>query len=148
MKFLYDDGGRKDAGFSGNARDCVARSISIATGIPYGAVYGEINRLGSLERKSKNRKGKSHARTGVHNPTFKKYMNNLGWVWTPTMFVGQGCKIHLREEELPIGKLIVSVSKHITAVVDGVVHDTYDPSRDGSRCVYGYWKEPEIGEEG
>lgn len=23
----------------------------------------------------------------------------------------------------------------------GMVHDTFDPSRDGTRCVYGYWKE-------
>lgn len=22
------------------------------------------------------------------------------------------------------------------------VHDTYDPSRDGTRCVYGYWRRP------
>jgi hypothetical protein len=21
-----------------------------------------------------------------------------------------------------------------------VIHDTYDPSRGGNRCVYGYWK--------
>ena len=35
----------------------------------------------------------------------------------------------------------MSVSKHITAVVDGVIHDTFDPSRDGTRCVYGYWQE-------
>jgi hypothetical protein len=25
------------------------------------------------------------------------------------------------------------------AVIDGVIHDTYDPSRDGKRCVYGYF---------
>lgn len=42
--------------------------------------------------------------------------------------------------ELPPGRLVVSVSKHLTAVVDGVIHDRYDPSRDGTRCVYGYWR--------
>ena len=31
------------------------------------------------------------------------------------------------------------LSRHITAVVDGVIHDTHDPSRKGTRCVYGYW---------
>jgi hypothetical protein len=31
------------------------------------------------------------------------------------------------------------VSKHYCAVIDGVIHDTSDPSRDGTRCVYGYW---------
>ncbi len=38
-----------------------------------------------------------------------------------------------------MGRLIVSVSKHMTAVIDGVIHDTHNPSRDGTRCVYGYW---------
>ena len=33
----------------------------------------------------------------------------------------------------------IRLSKHITAVVNGVIHDTYDPSRGGSRCVYGVW---------
>ena len=47
------------------------------------------------------------------------------------MKVGQGCKVHLREDELPSGRIIVSVSKHLTAVIDGGCHDTYDPSRDG-----------------
>ncbi len=24
-------------------------------------------------------------------------------------------------------------------MIDGVVHDTYDCTRNGTRCVYGYW---------
>jgi hypothetical protein len=55
------------------------------------------------------------------------------------MFIGQGCKVHLREGELPMGRLVVNLSKHFTAVIDGVVYDTHDPTRDGTRCVYGYW---------
>jgi hypothetical protein len=38
---------------------------------------------------------------------------------------------------------VVALSKHYAAVVDGVVHDLYDPSRDGTRCVYGYWTAPQ-----
>lgn len=30
-------------------------------------------------------------------------------------------------------------SKHLTCVKDRVLYDTYDCSRDGTRCVYGYW---------
>jgi hypothetical protein len=55
------------------------------------------------------------------------------------MKIGQGCKVHLRKEELPSGRLIVSVSRHLTAVIDGVIYDNHDCSRDGSRCVYGYY---------
>jgi hypothetical protein len=39
-----------------------------------------------------------------------------------------------------MGKLIVSVSRHLVAVVNGVINDTYDCSRDATRCVYGYWQ--------
>jgi len=34
---------------------------------------------------------------------------------------------------------VVACSKHYTAVIDGVIHDTHDPSRDGTRAVYGYY---------
>ena len=55
------------------------------------------------------------------------------------MFVGQGCKVHLKKEELPMGTLIVSCSKHLTVVINGVLNDVFDCSRNGTRCVYGYW---------
>ena len=52
---------------------------------------------------------------------------------------GTGCRVHLRDGELPMGRLIVTVSKHECAVINGVIHDTSDPSRGGTRCVYGFW---------
>ena len=66
-------------------------------------------------------------------------MKHLGWKWIPTMTIGSGCKVHLREDELPKGRIVCSLSKHETAVIDGVLNDTYDCSRDGTRCVYGYF---------
>jgi hypothetical protein len=72
-------------------------------------------------------------------------MKQLGWVWTPTMQIGSGCTVHLRPSELPSGRLVVSVSKHLTAMIDGVIHDTHDCSRRGKRCVYGYWQPPSTG---
>ena len=81
-------------------------------------------------------------RSGTHRVVVKKYLQKLGWQWTPTMFIGQGCKVHLKKDELPSGTLIVSCSKHITVVKDGVLYDTHDCSRNGTRCVYGYWTKP------
>ena len=37
------------------------------------------------------------------------------------------------------GRIIVRLSKHYTCLIDGIIHDTHDPSRNGTRCVYGYW---------
>ena len=48
--------------------------------------------------------------------------------------------VHLRREELPRGRLVVRLSRHLTAVIDGVIHDIYNPDRRGTRCVYGYFK--------
>lgn len=39
MKWKYSDGGRKAAGFKGEARDCVCRAICIADQLDYTTVY-------------------------------------------------------------------------------------------------------------
>jgi hypothetical protein len=103
-----------------------------------------LNALGKNERPSKRRRGQSNARTGVYRTTYHQYLTSLGWKWTPTMFIGQGCKVHLRADELPKGRIVVALSKHIVAVIDGVIHDTDDPSRGGTRCVYGYFQDGNI----
>lgn len=140
MKYVFSDGGRAAAGYKGLTGDCVVRSVAIATGKPYQEVYDAINSESVNERTGKRKRGKSNARTGVYKTTTRRYIESLGWKWTPTMHIGSGCKVHLKASELPLGTLIVSVSKHITAVIDGVIYDTHDPSRDETRCVYGYWQ--------
>ena len=132
--WTYNDGGRALAGYKGIAGDCVTRAIAIATEKSYEEVYRALGRA-SKESRYKH----SSARNGVYPKVYKPYIASLGWKWTPTMAVGSGCKVHLRADELPTGRLIVSVSKHLVAVIDGVIHDLYDCSRDGTRCVYGYW---------
>lgn len=151
MPWVYDDGGRMAAGFRGTTGDCVCRAIAIATEKPYKEIYDLINEFGKHERTGKRKRGKSSARTGVYKGTIRKIMEHLGWEWHPTMLVGQGCKVHLIADELPKGRLVVSLSKHETAVIDGVIHDTYDPNDRGyvvdgygndittNRCVYGYY---------
>ena len=133
--FHYSDGGRRDAGFKGDAGDCVARAISIATTLPYEQVYAEL-----ADRMAKTGRPRS-ARNGIPKPLIKTYLDDLGWQWHATMRVGSGCQVHLRRDELPGGHLIVQLSKHVTAVKHGIVWDTFDPSRGGTRCVYGYWTE-------
>ena len=113
-----------------------ARSVAIATGLPYRQIYDALNLAAQRER-PRGRRGS--ARNGVAKQTVRRFLAELGWAWTPTTSIGSGTQVHLRAEELPSGRLIVSVSKHMVAVIDGVIHDTHDPSRDGTRCVYGYW---------
>jgi len=150
MNFKYNDGGREAAGYKGLAADCVVRSIAIATETPYKEVYDAINLISRAEHIGNHKRSKSSARNGVYKITYQKYLESLGWKWTPTVRIGSGCRVHLTDGELPTGRLIVRVSKHLTAVIDGIINDTFDPQRStiivenglkriAGRCVYGYW---------
>jgi hypothetical protein len=136
-RWVYDDGGRYKAGYKGHAGDCSTRAVAIAMNLPYQSVYDLMNAAGKQERRRKGRP--SGARTGVKSTTLRRVIGELGWQWTPTMTIGSGCRVHLRADELPAGRLIVRVSKHLVALIDGVIHDTHDCSRGGTRCVYGWW---------
>jgi hypothetical protein len=145
--YVYNDGGRAEAGFKGTTGDCVTRTIAIAAELPYKQVYDDLSARTKADPKSRRRRTKANpygakmvsAIYGVNKRVYKPYLDELGWKWTPTMQIGSGCQVHLTPEELPSGRIIVRLSRHLCAVVDGIVHDTHDPSRDGTRCVYGYW---------
>lgn len=133
MEFVYNDGGRAAAGYKGHARDCVARNIAIAAELPYVVVYRALA-LGNEQQR-----GKRSARNGIctGRPWFKRYMEDLGFRWTPCANVGSPFRVWLRAEDLPSGRLVVSVRKHYCAVLDGVLHDTF--TKPYARVVYGYW---------
>ena len=140
MKFIHSDGGRNKYFKASNVGDCVCRAICNATGEDYKKIYDLINELSKNERTSKRKRGTSNARSGVYKSTEKKIIEDiLGWKWHSCMTIGSGCKVHLTDSELPNGNLIVRVSKHLTCVKNGILYDTYDCSRNGTRCVYGYW---------
>tara|TARA_R100001509_G_C4765931_1_gene181400 strand:+ start:191 stop:631 length:441 start_codon:yes stop_codon:yes gene_type:complete len=143
MKHIYNDGGRKKAGYKGEAGDCVCRAISIAANLNYADVYKVLanGNFNQRQGKAKKNSGKRSARNGIYTKRkwFKDYMISLGFTWVPTMHIGSGCKVHLKSNELPMGRLVCNVSRHFCAVIDGVLQDTYDCSRNETRCVYGYW---------
>ena len=138
MQFQHDDGGRSAAGFKGETGDCVTRAIAIATGTPYQQVYDSLNTTRSGLRQTR-RIRKSSSRTGVNRRIYELYLAKCGWRFIPTMSIGSGCKVHLKTDELPRGNIIVRLSGHLAAVIDGILHDTHDCSRNETRCVYGYY---------
>jgi hypothetical protein len=107
LEYEFDDGGRAAAGFKGSAGDCVTRAVVIASGKSYAEVYAALSRGMGAQRKSKG----ATARNGVSvsRKWFKDYMVALGFRWVPTMQIGQGCKVHLLKDELPMGRLVVRV---------------------------------------
>ena len=183
MEFQFNDGGREDANRKGHTGDCVVRAIAIASGLcntlerpgpGYMQIYVEMMEANRQFAKGRSKAAKAlkkrgaSPRHGVAPQAYKPWLAKHGWTWTPTMQIGQGCKVHLTDDELPDGRLIVRLSRHLTTVIDGVIHDTYDPQRNAHvtefgadttrelksgewrtangihhverRCVYGYWK--------
>lgn len=140
--FIYDDGGRAAAGFKGDAGDCVVRALTIANDEDYRVVYDELHHLNRAARPKGSKAPTSPRDGGTPRKVYDAWLARRGWTWTPTMQIGQGCTVHLRADELPSGRLIARLSRHLVAVIDGEIHDTHDCSRDGTRCVYGYWSRP------
>jgi len=133
--WVYNDGGRSNYFTGKNAGDCVTRAIAIASGMDYKQVYKTFAKLNAERGVAKS------ARNGVYTKSnaFKDTMREWGFRWVATMQIGSGCQTHLKADELPKGRIVCSLSRHYAAVIDGVINDTYDPSRNGQRCVYGYW---------
>mgnify|MGYP003139067426 CR=1 FL=1 len=149
MQFKYNRGGYTRG--SGKYRgDCVPRAITIATGLPYEEVYEELQRRMEETRLRSRAKYWNEKKPHRNKPHFgtcikvaRRYLQDLGWTWVPTMGIGRGCTVHLKADELPSGTIIAQVSNHVVCVIDGVMNDTYDSSRDETRCVYGYFiKDP------
>lgn len=156
IPFKWSDGGRVSAGYKGKAGDCVTRAVAIAAELPYQVVYDKLA-MGNAEQRQTKHSRKRQAcgsRTALHGiwtkrKWFKDYLTELGFTWFQTMGIGTGCKVHVRSSELPSsGRLLLRLSKHYAAFIDGTLMDTYDCSRNGTRCVYGYWlkQQPTIGE--
>lgn len=145
VRYVFNDGGRGEAGYKGFTGDCVCRAIAIAAELPYKEVYEALahgNQTQRKSRKASKSSGKKTAARGIDTSRkwFKDYMESLGFTWVSTMGIGTGTKVHLQDGELPNGRLIARVTRHYVAVIDGVLNDTGDCSRGGTRAVYGYWQ--------
>ena len=140
-RWVKDDGGRRKSGIARAAGrkdavgDCVVRAIAIATGRPYREVHDALTVAkvrhvyaggdGDYWDKRERRRGGVRAFDpdhGCSDEAYGPYLESLGWKFTST----KDRKVRLRADELPRGKLIVCISRHLVAVVDHVIHDTSD----------------------
>ena len=130
MKYQYNDGGRKAAGFKGTAGDCGARAMTIALRLDYSAVYREL-----AQANADNGRAKS-ARNGVMKDVYTEVLKRHGWVWMKApQFEGRKARC----SDMPAGVVIAKQARHFVAVIDGVALDIWDCTH---KMVYGYWANP------
>lgn len=127
MSYVLSDGGRFASGRKGFAKDCATRAVAIATGMDYDDVY---NLLARANKRVGRRKS---AREGIEIEVLEIVLKHLGFVQCQApKFVGRKA----RYCDLPMGRIIARQAGHVVAVIDGVLHDTFDSS---NRMVYKYY---------
>jgi hypothetical protein len=148
-RWVRDDGGQP-AGVRGG---CVVRAIAIATGKPHREVHQEL--IEATRRYVSTHRNRvvgwiKHSRGGRgYDPIYGSYAEiygpylekHLGWQRVSH-------KVRLRADELPPGRLIVDVHRHLVAVIDGVIHDTYNSGGAGRRPVKAFYISPVEAEVG
>ena len=152
--------------------DCVVRAFAIALYGPdveehqYKHVYKDYCRLirewafdgRSNAMKRLYRDGTRHTKPDYppHKDVIKAYAEENGFTWTATagghLQGGPPTEtVHVRPDELPGGRLVLVLSKHYSAFIDGKLYDSWDTSvsrhveADGGRgwrMVYGYYTAP------
>lgn len=135
MKFIKNDGGREESGFSKGKGDCVIRAIAIAANLSYLEVYENI-----LAR-AVDRKANYNPQNGSRKSEYGPYLEYLGFVYTDLREIGKP-RIRLNkkfEEILPIKMGIIFMKRHLTVYMDGEIHDMWDCSKTGRKWVNGYW---------
>jgi len=127
--FAYDDGGRSESRRPKSKNDCVVRALAIATSQTYDESYEFWAKRGRQPHRGTDMK--------IVRRDFEKW---FGWPWVPFPAVkGQKRMSHPQfEHEHPTGIWIVREAGHISAVVNGVLHDTFLPWE--GRCIYGAWR--------
>jgi hypothetical protein len=85
----------------------------------------------------KKSRGEEKDAHGRYDAVSSRYLKSIGWKYTRT----KG-RLFLRADQLPRGRLVVHVHQHFVAVIDGVIHDSYDSGGAGKRPVLGYWSAP------
>lgn len=126
--YVYNDGGRRAAGYKGNCGDCVVRAIAIALDLDYKETYLQLARLNKIAL------GKRSCRRGVSKDAYEKFLKDRGWVWhRAPKFEGRKAKHY----DMPKGQVVIGrMAKHLAAVIDTTVHDTWDSTH---KMIYGYY---------
>ena len=130
MEWIYDTGGREKYYKALNVNDCVTRAIAIANGMDYKETYMALKKYN----------GGESPRNGVCEFIYKKMLIDLGWEYVDL----KAERTSLADADLPNDEIIICrLSGHLVAVVNGVIHDTWNSGKGRKhrppKELLGYW---------
>lgn len=100
--------------------DCTCRSISVAEGITWEQCHKKLSDLSRQEGVILN------DAKFIEDYLDDRYSRECHYAKTIGEFA----------EEYPYGKYAVTTNGHITAIIDGIIYDTFDPSDRIMRCAW------------
>jgi hypothetical protein len=135
MTWTYNDGGRASSGFKGNASgDCVTRAIAIATNRPYKQVYEALKAMAKMTDPQVTRGycQRWSPKTGIPHTVWKPILRALNW---------EPVTVRERFSDITFpSRAILQLPRHLAAVIDGQVEDTFDCTCQGTIWVTEYWQ--------
>lgn len=132
--FIMSDAGRSESRRAKQGNDCAVRAVALACGLPYDQSYDML----AAEGRDCGR--------GFH---FREYIDSLNdgdhaingyrltWIPFPAVRGQRRMNPELFARDYAKGRYICRTAKHVYAVIDGAVYDTF--RERGDRCVYGAW---------
>ena len=135
--YRFDDGGRAAAGYGGKTGDCVVRAIAICAREDYRAVYrtmaehmkrngyaasGNAYATRERNRKAPRRRGQLTARR-VQDRVQDRVLEAYGFT---KVRLPAGERPTFTEAHRRYGDCVVGTTKHVAAIVDGALRDTFD----------------------
>lgn len=106
--------------YNRNIEDCVIRSLSLLTGRSWDETYRELAYYASLDGYMTDNVD------FVEDYLDDRYIRECHYSKTVGEFA----------EEHPFGKYAVTMNGHITAIIDGVIYDTFNPAKRIMRCAW------------
>lgn len=124
-EFIIDDGGRAASGRHGDSGDCVVRAIALAGRMDYDFVYKALaDASAAITNPLRNSKpGRRTARDGNAPSIVGPVLQSWGWT---DHSVPRGAHVGVLGELPDVSAMVVGVSGHWLAIVEGVVRDTWD----------------------
>ena len=111
-------------------KDCMIRSVSLATNTKYSTVY-EIMHKNGWRATRRNSKGK-------WEDQILNTLTELGFEYKKISFPAVKGESRMTAEKMEnTGTFILRMSRHVAAYNEGVLMDTWDCSQ---KCVYFAWK--------